>query len=190
LENIDWIFDKIQDYQDDYLIFDCPGQIELYSHYSIFPNIVKHVQRIGYSVCCVYCLESQFIEDTSKFISGTFMCLSAMISFETPHVNVLTKCDLLQDKEISENVLIPNEVDLLDGLNKSTAPKFRKLNASIASLISEYSLVSFIPLDLTDEESIEYLLSTIDNAIQYGEDLEPKDPYEQDQNNDEFFNNE
>ena len=34
------------------------------------------------------------------------MCLSAMICFETPHVNVLTKCDLLQDKDISENILI------------------------------------------------------------------------------------
>ena len=48
-------------------------------------------------------------------------------------------------------------------------------------------MVSFIPLDLTDEESTEYLLSVIDNSIQYGEDLEPKDPYIDE--NDEFFNN-
>ena len=135
LENIDWLTDQIEDYQDDYLIFDCPGQIELYSHYTVFPDIVKIIQRIGYNVCCVYCLESQFIEDTSKFISGTFMCLSAMICFETPHVNVLTKCDLLQDKDISENILIPDESDMLDGLNQSTAPKFRKLNEQIASLV-------------------------------------------------------
>lgn len=37
-------------------------------------------------------------------------------------------------------------------------------------------MVTFIPLDITDEESIEYLLSNIDYAIQYGEDLEPKEP--------------
>lgn len=35
-------------------------------------------------------------------------------------------------------------------------------------------MVSFIPLNITDEDSVEYVLSTIDNAIQYGEDLEPK----------------
>lgn len=35
-------------------------------------------------------------------------------------------------------------------------------------------MVSFIPLNITDEDSIEYVLSTIDNAMQYGEDLEPK----------------
>lgn len=35
-------------------------------------------------------------------------------------------------------------------------------------------MVSFIPLNITDEDSIEYVLSSIDNAMQYGEDLEPK----------------
>ena len=35
-------------------------------------------------------------------------------------------------------------------------------------------MVSFIPLNITDEDSVEYVLSTIDNALQYGEDLEPK----------------
>jgi hypothetical protein len=36
-------------------------------------------------------------------------------------------------------------------------------------------MVQFIPLDITDEHSIEYALSHADNAIQYGENLEPKD---------------
>lgn len=35
-------------------------------------------------------------------------------------------------------------------------------------------MVSFIPLNIRDEDSIAYVLSNIDNAIQYGEDLEPK----------------
>ena len=39
-------------------------------------------------------------------------------------------------------------------------------------------MVSFVPLNITDESSIDYLLSNIDNAVQYGEDLEPKEPKE------------
>jgi hypothetical protein len=35
-------------------------------------------------------------------------------------------------------------------------------------------MVNFVPLDVRNEESIQYLLSCIDNCIQYGEDLEPK----------------
>jgi hypothetical protein len=35
-------------------------------------------------------------------------------------------------------------------------------------------MVSFIPLNIRDEDSINYVLSNIDNAIQFGEDVEPK----------------
>ena len=37
-------------------------------------------------------------------------------------------------------------------------------------------MVGFIPLNVREEESIEYVLSHVDNAIQYGEDQEPKEP--------------
>jgi len=36
-------------------------------------------------------------------------------------------------------------------------------------------MVSFIPLNVEDEESIESLLSQVDHAIQFGEDEEPKE---------------
>lgn len=39
-------------------------------------------------------------------------------------------------------------------LSASTGPRFRRLNASVASLLDEYSLVSFVPLDISDEDSI------------------------------------
>lgn len=37
-------------------------------------------------------------------------------------------------------------------------------------------MVSFMPLDATDEDSVGSILSHIDNAVQYGEDEEPKEP--------------
>ena len=44
--------------------------------------------------------------------------------------------------------------------------------------LSDYSLVRFLPLDTSDEDSIGDLLLYIDNAIQYGEDLDVKIPRE------------
>lgn len=35
-------------------------------------------------------------------------------------------------------------------------------------------MVRFIPLNITDEDSVEYVLSHVDDSMQYGEDLEPK----------------
>ena len=33
-------------------------------------------------------------------------------------------------------------------------PRFRRLNAAVSQLLDEFSLVSFLPLDITDDESI------------------------------------
>lgn len=41
--------------------------------------------------------------------------------------------------------------------------------------IEDYSLVSFLPLDITNEDSITLLVAEIDNAIQYGENQEVKE---------------
>jgi hypothetical protein len=43
----------------------------------------------------------------------------------------------------------------------------------ISSQIEDHPLVLFLPLDLTDPNSIENVLSHIDFTMQYGEDKEP-----------------
>ena len=45
VENLDWLDDKLGDFEDDSLIIDCPGQIELYTHSSIMKQIVTFLQR-------------------------------------------------------------------------------------------------------------------------------------------------
>lgn len=42
--------------------------------------------------------------------------------------------------------------------------------------IDDYSMVKFLPFDRTDEEGINIVLQNIDISIQYGEDLEFKEP--------------
>ena len=42
--------------------------------------------------------------------------------------------------------------------------------------INDYSLVQFLPLDISQEDSIADVLLYIDNTIQYGEDLDVKVP--------------
>lgn len=83
---------------DDYLIFDCPGQIELYSHATVFRTFVDWMRGQGWSMCAVYCLDCQFVSETPKFIAGSLQALAAMVQLELPHVNVLTKVDMVADK--------------------------------------------------------------------------------------------
>ena len=41
--------------------------------------------------------------------------------------------------------------------------------------IDDYSLVKFLPLDQTDEDSVNDILLQIDTCLQYGEDQEPRE---------------
>jgi GTPase SAR1 family protein len=169
----DWFAEVFQDFgDDDYLVFDCPGQIELYSHVPAFKRFVQYLQGQGWNVCSVYLLDAQFVTEPTKFISGCMTCLSAMVQLELPHVNVLTKMDLIQDKQEVEEFLDIDARSLTTQLNAKMGERFVRLNESIANLLDEYSMVSFFPLDYTAEESLQDLIAYIDNSIQYGEDEE------------------
>lgn len=172
-ENLEsWLGEELSSFvDDDYLIFDCPGQIELYSHLSVFRTFVDFLKRDGWNVAAVYCMDSQFASDATKYISGTMTALSAMIQLELPHINVLTKMDLCRNKEeVEEEYLFPDARHLRGLLDSQTAPRFHALNSAVTQLLDDYSMVSFAPLNISDEDSIEAVLQQIDMAIQYGED--------------------
>ncbi|KAF1744826.1 hypothetical protein MXB_2606 [Myxobolus squamalis] len=95
IENIGWLLGKIDSIECDYLIFDCPGQIELYTHMTAFQTLFKCLQKMDFSLCVMYMMDSQFMVDPCKFIGGVLSALSSMVMFEVPHINVLTKIDLL-----------------------------------------------------------------------------------------------
>lgn len=171
----DWLAEELDNYlDDDYLVFDCPGQIELFSHVPVLQNFVEHLKSKNFNVCAVYLLDSQFMTDVTKFISGCMSSLSAMVHLEIPYVNVLSKMDLVKNKKDLDDYLNPEPQFLLSELNSRMGTKFQKLNKALIELVDEYSMVSFIPLDLRKESSIRYILSQIDMSIQYGEDLDVK----------------
>jgi hypothetical protein len=78
------------------------GQIELYTHFPYMRTLTDHLKRQGYAICGVYVLESQFMIDKSKYFSGTLSAMSAMIQLEIPHINVMSKMDLMADMPESE----------------------------------------------------------------------------------------
>lgn len=173
----EWLGEQLEDYiDDDYLLFDCPGQIELYSHIPVLRAFVDQLKVWDFRVCAVYMLDSQFVSDVTKYISGCMASLSAMIQLEVPHINVLSKMDLcpLPVKKEIEKFLDPDAKLLLTDLNQQMAPRFAKLNKALAELVDDYSMVSYLPLDVRNEDSIQYILSHVDNSIQYGEDAEVK----------------
>ena len=84
---------------DDYVIFDCPGQIELYTHLPIMRQLVEQLEKWNFRTCGVFLIDAQFLVDTSKYFSGVLAALSVMVTLEISHVNLMTKVDLLNQSD-------------------------------------------------------------------------------------------
>ncbi|XP_073835798.1 GPN-loop GTPase 3 isoform X2 [Musca autumnalis] len=176
---------------DDYILFDMPGQIELFTHLNMGKQLVQLLESWNFRICTVFLVDSQFMIDGAKFLSGTMAALSVMANLEMPHVNVLTKMDLLSKgaKKQLDKYLDPDPRALLGDVTEESAwgRQHRKLSKAIGSLIEDFSLVRFVPMNVDDEESIQDLLLQIDNVIQYGEDADVKihdfDPPEEGEEN-------
>ena len=152
---------------------------------------------LNISLCAAYLIEATFVIDRAKFFAGTLSAMSAMIMLELPHVNILSKMDLVSNmvakKElgrfvdpdstlIDEDETIGNNAEPnTDAAQKSSVPSensYKSLNRAVARLIDEFSMVQFLKLDAQDEDSIGTILAYIDEAIQYHEAQEPREPAE------------
>lgn len=87
---------------DDYILFDMPGQIELFTHLSFGRQFIDLLTQWNFRICGVFLLDSQFMVDGSKFLSGTMAALSVMANIELPHINILSKMDLLSKSARSQ----------------------------------------------------------------------------------------
>ncbi|KAF7659364.1 hypothetical protein LDENG_00299150 [Lucifuga dentata] len=183
--NFDWLEECLGHVEDDYILFDCP----------VMKQLVEQLQQWEFRVCGVFLVDSQFMVESFKFISGVMAALSAMVALEIPQVNIMTKMDLLNSKAKKEieKYLDPDMYSMIeDNSDTFRSTKFKKLTKAICGLIDDYSMVRFLPFDRTDEEGISIVLQHIDFSIQYGEDMEFKEPKEvneepSNQNYDEFF---
>ncbi|XP_037091627.1 GPN-loop GTPase 3-like [Pollicipes pollicipes] len=172
MKNMSWLEEQLGEGEDDYFLFDCPGQIELFTHMDVMKNIVEALQALNFRLCGTFLIDSSFMVEGSKFISGTMAALSVMVNISIPHVNVLTKMDLLsaESRNQLERFVDPDTRRLLDADGSRFGERYRRLTAALARVVDEYGLVQYHTLDLHDELSVTQLAAIIDNSIQYGED--------------------
>jgi len=179
MENLDWLEAELDNTTEEFItIFDCPGQIELYSHVPILPNLTKHLSmHMNYSLCAAYLIESTFVVDKAKFFAGTLSAMSAMIMLSIPHLNILSKMDLVKQqvsKRELKRFLDPDPTMITNDIHAQTNPKFHRLNEAVVNLIEDFSMVSFLQLEAQNEDSVQGILSYIDDCLGWSEVQEPQ----------------
>jgi GPN-loop GTPase len=90
------IEDKNSTRQAPYLIFDFPGQVELYTHSTSVQTLMwKLSRRLDLRLSAVQLIDAQYCTDATKFLSAALLGTTTMIRLELPMVCVLSKVDVL-----------------------------------------------------------------------------------------------
>ncbi|PIM96999.1 hypothetical protein CDL12_30540 [Handroanthus impetiginosus] len=180
-ENFDWLEKRLNDLGDEaYVAFDLPGQVELSTNHASLRRILERLQKRDWRLAAVHLLDASHITDASRYVSLLLLSLRAMLTLELPHINVLSKVDLLGDAAAQIGGL-PFKLDfytevqdldyLVDHLNSSMGPRrtarFAELNEKICGIIEEFGLVQFETLAVEDKRSMIRLQRILDKATGY-----------------------
>jgi len=189
-KNLDWLDEVLTEttQEDDLLLIDCPGQIELYTHLDCFESIIKKFESHNFKMMSTFLLDAQFLSDCDKYMGGVLAALSCMIKLELPHINIMTKMDLLSSssREKLIDFMDPVHYQFIErqdfNASYSKAKNFKnkfktrqeKLTNMLFKVIEDYSMVRFYPINREDENDLMEITRQIDLGLQYGEDLEVK----------------
>ncbi|VVB07546.1 unnamed protein product [Arabis nemorensis] len=174
-KNIDWLEAKLKPFlKDHYILFDFPGQVELFfNHESTKKFLTKLTKSFDLRLTAVQLIDSHLCADPGNYVSALFLSLSTMLHMELPHVNVLSKIDLLGSYgKLAFNLDFYTDVQDLSYLERSLnqdprSAKYRKLTKELCSVIEDYGLVNFTTLDIQDKESVGNLVKLVDKTNGY-----------------------
>lgn len=166
--NFDWLLEELAKLHDEtWVVFDLPGQVELSTNHDSLKNIITRLTKSDFRLAAVNLCDAHYITDAAKYISVLLLSLRTMLQLELPHVNVLSKIDLLsQFGELDFNLDYYTEVQDLSYLESSLpqGTKFAALNMRISELVQEFGLVGFETLAVEDRESMLRLMRIVDRA--------------------------
>ncbi len=204
-KNFDWLKDEILELERNtpgesytYLIVDCPGQVELVTHHESLEKIIKRLkEELGFELCAVHLVDSNFCLEPSKFLSSIVLSISVMLRIALPHINVLSKLDLLEksgalkfDLEFYMNCIdvrglleqikssntsgdgdnddLDDDGDKLKPISsKQTRHTFTSLNKAFCDIIEDFNLVSFLAMNVEDKICMARVAQAVDKALGY-----------------------
>ena len=170
--NIQWLVNKIIENKGQLIIIDCPGQIELFTQHPVLNNIIKEtLEKCDMKCAAINLIDSNLCTQPHTFIAACLMSLASMTHLELPHINVLSKIDMLSNfhremrfslaffTDISELSKIITEQDFV--FNE----KMARISRRLAEVVEDFSLVTFQLLSVNDKDTMFALIRQIERAL-------------------------
>lgn len=156
----------------DYVIVDCPGQMELFAYRNSGPLMVSSI-RGSDPALSLYLLDSNIARTPTGYLSSMLLGLSIHMRFALPQINILSKPDILVEEQIEEIVSWSEDSYLLeDALQEFSDGLIREYSTAILQMLNDIGNESHvIPVSAKSMSGIEFLYGEMQRVFLGGDNL-------------------
>jgi GTPase SAR1 family protein len=160
-----------------YIIFDTPGQMELFSFREATRELVKSLVPNSY---LVYLVDPFNARTPTGFVTQLMLSALSRLRFQVPSIEVLSKADLMEDKmkeDIRRWQELPDQLmeDVISEAGQEPGMA-RELSVGINKALEDLGIASkLFPVSSATGEGIERIYEVIQLTYGAGDDLIPAD---------------
>jgi len=162
---------SIESFKTDLILIDTPGQLELFVFREAGKYIIKFLNPNKSII--TYLLDPALTKTPSGFISQILLSLSTNFRLGLPQINILTKTDILSEKEIEEITQWSNDPEKLENNIINEEPSiYREMSEGLLELTKSFqNQTRIIPTNKNNYRGIEDIYTLIQMQFKGGEDL-------------------
>ena len=156
----------IESWNVDYVLIDTPGQMELFAYRKTGPAVIEELGR-DKSSALLFLVDAFFAKRASSFVSILMLASSVLARFRVPQINVLTKTDLLSEKELETAAgWIERKDLLLEAILAEPHPIDRESATAMLEVLERIGFAGeLMPVSAVENQGILELVSGIERVF-------------------------
>jgi GTPase SAR1 family protein len=165
------IREEILNTEANYVLIDCPGQMELFAYRNSGPLMISSIKGQNPALS-LYLLDSNIARTPAGYLASMLLGLSISIRFGLPQLNVLSKQDILLENQVQEIVGWSEDSYLLEeSLDTSEGGLLREYSGSILRMLDDLGgAATVIPVSAKQMSGMEILYGEMQRIFAGGED--------------------
>ncbi len=171
---VDDILNRAEENDPDYIIFDTPGQIELFAFRTSSEILFDKLS--GKNGFLIFLMDPMIAQTPSGYISLIMLSASVYFRFYSPFLNVINKMDLLSDEDLTRLNMwnLKREILYEDLRNEGKGMESLYFTEIFKALDSMGNLAGYSFVSSRDMNGFEKIYTVIQSVYGAGEDLEKR----------------
>ncbi|MBD3405572.1 MAG: GTPase [Candidatus Lokiarchaeota archaeon] len=173
ISHIDDLKEEIIDYGRNYVLIDCPGQMELFAYRNSGPLLISSLKGNNPALS-LYLLDANIVRTPPGYLSSMLLGISINIRFSLPQIGILSKSDLLSEEKVNEIISWSTQPFILqDALDITAEGMLKEYSSSILRVLEDIgSGSSVLPISSRQMEGMEILYGEIQRILAGGENYQ------------------